>query len=97
MRRRTGLILAMDLKDEAKALSLARTLGDRLDFIKVNYPIVLACGMGIVEKLSQIVPVICDFKVADIPNTNRLILEEVFGRGAQGVIVHGFAGSDSVK
>jgi orotidine-5'-phosphate decarboxylase len=97
MKRRTGLIIALDVTEEEKALGLAEELGNRLDACKVNYPLALSCGMEIVEKLSKLSPVICDFKVADIPNTNRLILEEVFGRGADGVIVHGFVGSDSVK
>jgi orotidine-5'-phosphate decarboxylase len=41
--------------------------------------------------------VICDFKVADIPNTNRLIVEQAIKYGASGVIVHGFVGHDSVE
>ena len=39
----------------------------------------------------------CDFKVADIPNTNKLIVSEAVRRGASGVIVHAFTGSDSVQ
>jgi orotidine-5'-phosphate decarboxylase len=97
MTRNTGLILALDVTDEEKALAIAKSLKNYLDYIKVNYPIVLACGLEIVQKLSAIAPVICDFKVADIPNTNRLIVEEVFKKGAAGVIVHGFVGRDSVE
>jgi len=41
--------------------------------------------------------VLCDFKLADIPNTNRLIVEQAMERGAGGVIVHGFTGADSVR
>lgn len=97
MEKNTRLIVALDIKDEKRALELATKLKDHVDAYKVNYPLALSCGMEIVEKLSALNPVICDFKVADIPNTNRLIVEEVFKRGAQGVIVHGFVGRDSVK
>ncbi len=97
MKRRTRLIVAIDLTDEDRALDLAKELQGHVDAYKVNHPLALSCGMGIVEKLSSLNEVICDFKVADIPNTNRLIVEEVFRRGAKGVIVHGFMGRDAVE
>ena len=97
MLSRTRLIVAMDMTDEKEALAMAARLKDSVDAYKVNYPLALSCCMEMVTKLSSFGSVICDFKVADIPNTNRLIVEQVVKRGAQGVIVHGFAGSDSVK
>ncbi len=50
-----------------------------------------------ITELAELADVICDFKIADIPNTNRLIVEQAVRLGASGVIVHGFTGSDSVK
>jgi orotidine-5'-phosphate decarboxylase len=41
-------------------------------------------------------PLIADFKVADIPGTNRLIAGQVFAHGFSAIICHGFCGSDSV-
>ena len=97
MKRKTRLILALDVTEEGKALRLAATTHDYVDAFKVNYPLVLARGMEIVDKLAKIGHVICDFKVADIPNTNRLIVDQVFRHHAKGIIVHGFVGEDSVK
>ncbi|HYS71794.1 MAG TPA: orotidine-5'-phosphate decarboxylase [Thermoplasmata archaeon] len=97
MRRRTRLILALDVTEESKALRLAADTRDYVDAFKVNYPLVLARGLGIVDKLAKTGDVICDFKVADIPNTNRLIVDQVFRHHAKGVIVHGFVGADAVK
>src|SRR3990170_1061030 len=97
MRRRSRLILALDVTEESKALRLAADTKDYVDAFKVNYPLVLARGLGIVDKLAKTGDVICDFKVADIPNTNRLIVDQVFRRHAKGVIVHGFVGEDSVR
>jgi orotidine-5'-phosphate decarboxylase len=42
-------------------------------------------------------PLIADFKVADIPNTNRLIVEQVFDAGFTSVICHGFTGKDAIQ
>jgi orotidine-5'-phosphate decarboxylase len=97
MKKQSGLILALDVTDRNKALQVAESVGDLMDAIKVNYPLALSCGLEIVKELSQHIAVICDFKVADIPNTNRLIVEQAFLHGASGIIVHGFVGHDSVE
>ena len=76
---------------------MAADTKDYVDAFKVNVPLVLARGMGLIDKLAKIGDVICDFKVADIPNTNRLIVDEVFRHHAKGIIVHGFVGEDSVR
>ena len=97
MKRRTRLILALDVTDRQEAMRVVSEVADHVDAVKVGYPAVLPLGMELVEEISRSADVICDFKVADIPNTNRLIVEEVFRRGASGVIVHGFVGEDSVR
>jgi orotidine-5'-phosphate decarboxylase len=58
---------------------------------------VLSCGPDMVNELSRVRPVICDFKIADIPNTCRLITELAFQRGAHGIIAHAFSGADSLE
>ncbi len=97
MRRHTGLILALDETDVGQAMAVARSVHDLVDAIKINWPLVLAGGPETITHLSEMVPVICDFKIADIPNTNRLIVEQAVDRGASGVIVHGFPGRDSIQ
>lgn len=97
MKLDSRLILALDETSKPKAIEVAKSVTDAVDAIKINYPLVLSCGLGIVEEISQFADVICDFKVADIPNTNRLIVEQAFEKGASGVIVHGFVGHDSVE
>ncbi len=91
------LILALDVMDREKAVDIAEKTAEYLHAIKIGWPLVLNAGMDIVEELSAIKPVICDFKVADIPNTTRLIVRTARERGAYGIIVHGFVGRDSVK
>jgi orotidine-5'-phosphate decarboxylase len=95
--KNSRLILALDETDPTKARAVAEAVGGIVDAIKVNYPLALSCGLQIVEELSNSSPIICDFKVADIPNTNRLIVEQAIKYGASGIIVHGFVGHDSVE
>jgi len=94
---KSRLIIALDVTDREQALSIAKKLGGTVDAIKVNYPLVLACGLGIIGDLKKYANVIADLKVADIPNTNSLICEETFKAGADAIICQGFVGSDSVK
>ena len=97
MKRKTRLILALDVTSREQALSLAGELKDYFDAIKIGYPLILSAGLGIVKEISATLPVIADLKVADIPNTNRLICEAVLGAGASGIIAQAFPGKDSLQ
>jgi orotidine-5'-phosphate decarboxylase len=92
------LILALDVLERETAMGIAAACAPHCDRIKVGYPLVLGCGLGIIGDLAGTgLPVIADFKVADIPNTNRLIAEQVFAAGASAIITHAFTGTDSVR
>jgi orotidine-5'-phosphate decarboxylase len=91
------LVLALDETDPARALDVAKSVAPFVAKIKINYPLVLSAGLEIVTEISKFSPVICDFKVADIPNTNRLIAKEAFDAGASGIIAHAFPGPESLK
>ncbi|TGC11419.1 orotidine-5'-phosphate decarboxylase [Methanolobus halotolerans] len=97
MEKNTRLILALDVLDSDEAIRISKAVAGHVDAIKVGYPLVLASGLQIIEKLVKYAPIIADFKVADIPNTNRLICEQVFDAGADAVIVQGFTGHDSLE
>jgi orotidine-5'-phosphate decarboxylase len=96
MKRETRLILALDVTSRERALSLAEKLRGYFDAIKIGYPLILYAGLGIVREISATLPVIADLKVADIPNTNRLICDAVLDAGASGVIAQAFPGMDSL-
>ncbi len=97
MRSENRLIVALDLYDGQKAIDIAGEIREEIFAIKVNWPIVMANGSGIIKELSRIAPVLCDFKIADIPNTNRLITKKAREEGSWGIISHAFTGSDSLS
>ncbi len=97
MIKNKGLILSMDVVERQEAIMIAEETCDSVDAIKVGYPLVLGTGISIIGELARYAPVIADFKVADIPNTNKLICEHVFNAGADSVISHGFPGRDSLS
>ena len=97
MRLRHRLIVALDVVDVERARAIEAAVRGSVDAVKVNWPLVLAGGIDIVRDFSEHAYVLADFKIADIPNTSRLIVQEAVRAGASGIIVHGFAGQDSVK
>jgi orotidine-5'-phosphate decarboxylase len=93
----TELILALDVTERSRALEIARSCAPYLDAIKIGYPLVLSTGLSIAGEFARLdLPLIADFKVADIPSTNTLICEQVFRAGFDAVIAHGFPGADSL-
>ena len=97
MKTDSRLVLALDETDGKKALQVAESVSGIVDAIKINWPLVLSEGPQMITKLSEFSDVICDFKVADIPNTVKLIVENAVSRGASAIIVHAFTGDDSLK
>ena len=92
------LILALDVTEKKQALAIAHSCASHIDAIKLGYPLILSCGLDVAGELEALdLPLIADFKVADIPNTNRLIAEQVFDAGFSSVICHGFTGKDAVQ
>ncbi len=97
LRVESRLVLALDEIDPERALWVLDETRDYLDAVKINWPLLLAAGPGIISELSRSAPVICDFKVADIPNTVSLIVSQSVALGAAAVIVHAFPGDDSLQ
>jgi len=92
------LILALDVTKREDAIRIAESCAPYIDAIKVGYPLTLGAGLPIARELSAFsLPLIADFKVADIPNTNTLIARQVFAAGFSAVICQGFPGTDSIK
>ena len=89
--------MALDETDGQKALKIVEEVAEYIDAVKINWPLVLSEGPEMITKLSKYTDVICDFKVADIPNTVSLIVSNAVKRGAVAVIVHAFTGDDSLK
>ncbi len=94
----TELVLALDVLEKERALAIVQECAPHIDAIKLGYPVILSCGLAIADEMAEHdLPLIADFKVADIPSTNRLIAEQVFDAGFSSIICHGFTGKDSVR
>ena len=83
-----------------RACHIAMAVEPYVVAIKLNYPLVLAVGLEIVHHLKKLVPnlpLIADFKVADIDNTNAWIARHAYSAGIDAIIVQGFIGDDAIQ
>ena len=91
------LVLALDVTATDQASGIAAACAPFIDALKIGYPLVLAGGTDIIDAFTDLdLPLIADFKVADIPNTNRLITGQAFALGFDAIICQGFVGRDAV-
>ncbi|WP_424355458.1 orotidine-5'-phosphate decarboxylase [Methanobacterium sp. MBAC-LM] len=91
------IILALDVLNMTEALRIVESVSDYLNTIKIGYPLVLSEGLQSITAIKEEFncSIIADFKVADIPATNRKIADVTFEAGTDAIIVQGFVGDDS--
>jgi len=106
-KNKSNLILALDISEEnvkngkveEKSLSVLNETSEYIAGVKIGYSLVLKTGLEIIEKINKdtSIPIIADFKIADIPPISQQIATRAFEAGANAVISHGFTGKDSLE
>ena len=93
------MILALDVEDRRAAFELLDLVGEDIDVIKFNYPLILSEGISLIGEIKDRyhLPILADFKVADVPVTNNRIIRICREAGADGIMVHGFIGIDAIQ
>jgi len=98
MKRRSRIILALDVETEEDALELCERTKESVDAYKVGHCLLMRTGIGVLSKLRRFgKPIIADLKVADIPEVSRRMCRAAVENGADYVIVHGIFGEDVVR
>ncbi len=91
------LIIALDVENPQNAIEITKNAVGLVDYMKIGYPLILSSGLSVVSKISEMVPVIVDLKIADIPDVSFSIADKVMRHGATGFITHGFVGRDVLE
>ena len=91
------VIVALDMMDPVVARDMAKRLSGEVFAFKVGWPRILGSNADIVVDLSRYSKVICDLKLADIPDTNSWVTQKMRENGAWGIIAHAFVGGDSLE
>jgi|Deesub1362B_J571_1020462.scaffolds.fasta_scaffold00058_33 orotidine-5'-phosphate decarboxylase len=93
MRFEKGIIVALD----SPRFEIIEDLKNEVDAVKIGYPLLLPRGLKVIQEISEVLPVIVDIKIADVPYVNEKICEILCESGVSGIIAHGFTGSDSIR
>src|SRR3989442_3952156 len=97
MRLGHRVILALDVTHQSRESSIARAVKSDVDAIKVGWATLLSGGTELIRELAGLGYLLADMRTAEIPNTTRLIVEQVAALGASGIVTQGFVGEDSVR
>jgi len=97
--RNSGIMLALDVEDSRTAFELLDRVGGDIDLIKLNYPLILLEGLSLIGEIKDRYqkPILADFKVADLPETNNRIIRICRDAGADGIMIQGFIGIDAIQ
>ena len=92
------LIVALDLPDRKRIISLAKELSGQVGMVKVGFEAFVAHGPGLVDELKDLGhDIFLDLKVHDIPNTAASAAREAGRLGASLLTVHAAGGTEMVK
>ena len=99
------VILALDIvashekPNSKRILDLLDKVKDYITAVKIGCPLIMRFGISISRRIKYIteLPIIGDFKLADIGNTNKLISELAFKNGVDAIISHVFVGKDALE
>lgn len=96
---KSRIILALDVMNKNQAWNVLEETVDIIDAIKVNYPIILSCGIEICKEMKKEFnkPIIGDFKIADVPVTNEKIIDISIRNEIDYLMIHGFIGEYNLK
>lgn len=99
MNIKNNIILALDVTNGKKAFNICEKIEKTINTIKIGYPLTLSEGLEIIKTIKENFNynIICDYKVADIPITNKKICDLTFQSNADAIICHGFTGKDSIE
>ncbi len=98
MRRRPGVLVALDVPSAADALDLARGLVDQATGFKVGLELLMGPGPGVVAAVRELGrPVFVDAKLHDIPATVERAARRLGRLGARWLTVHASGGDDMVR
>ena len=92
------IILAMDIIDREEAFDLLDVVHDLVDGVKVNHPLIHSCGIQICQDIKKRfnLPIIGDFKIADVPVTNNKIIDLSSENKIDFLTIHSFIGRSNL-
>ncbi len=100
LRRRTGIILALDVEYDVNALlKIIMNVADLIDGVKLGWFQLFTIGpVGVAELIRNArVYSILDVKLADVCHVNKYVVEKAVRLGFGGIIAHAIIGRENLR
>lgn len=96
--RERGIFFAADIEDRTNLLSTIRSVSPFVEGIKLGNTVLYAHGWKIIEEIKKISdkPIIADLKLMDIPEIARRLTLSAVNAGADGLMICGIAGEETI-
>jgi orotidine-5'-phosphate decarboxylase len=94
-----GIIFAADILQKNKLLSIIDKVAPFVEAIKIGNMVLLEYGWHIIEEIKKNtkISIIVDLKLMDIPYVAEILSRRALDKGADGIMVCGTAGGDSIS
>ena len=98
MRNRKGIMFAADIEEKQKLLNTIQKISPYIEAIKLGNVVLYKYGWSIIKEIKGITgcPIIADLKLMDIPEIAQRITISAMNAGADGIMVCGITGSDTI-
>lgn len=98
MKEKKGIIFAADIINKERLLDITREISPFIDAIKVGNLALYFHSWNLIREIKKItdLPIIADLKLMDIPEMAGRIAESAAEAGADGMMVCGTAGIDTI-
>jgi orotidine-5'-phosphate decarboxylase len=92
------ILVALDVASAEQAVRLAKTLAPHVGGFKVGLELLMGPGPAVVSAVAELgLPVFCDAKLHDIPNTVEHAARQVGRMGARWLTVHASGGEPMMR
>lgn len=93
-----GIIFAADIIEKSKLFATIKEVSQYIEAIKIGDLVLYEHGWKIVNEIKRItnLPLIADLKLMDIPEIAERVTKSAVEAGADGIIVCGIAGGDTI-
>lgn len=99
LEKNSQIILSLDVLNKKKAFEILNETYELIDGVKINYVLIFNTGINICNdiKMEFDLPIIGDFKIADVPFTNNRIADICYLNSIDFLTVHGIIGQENLN